>query len=102
MFLIFFFSGRAAYRVYENRADSATAADEKQKELTQLEDRYKYLSQELRRLNTTDGKESEFRKKFGVGLPGENVAIIVEANSTSSDSITTSLWQKIKEFFTKN
>src|SRR6185436_13605822 len=72
MLTVFIFSGRAALGVWQNRRESEKASIEKQKELTQLTERQTFLSEELKRLNTTEGKESEFRKKFGVGLPGEN------------------------------
>ncbi len=99
MLLTFVFTGRAAYKVYLNRADSAKAAQEKQAELTKLEERKAFLSEELKKLQTVEGREAEYRKKFGVGLPGENVAIIVESSATSSDSSNFGFWQSIKNFF---
>jgi cell division protein FtsB len=102
MFGAFFLSGRAAYKVYKNREESQTAALEKQRELAELQTRYQFLKEEIARLDTPEGRESEFRKKFGVGRPGEQVAIIVESAATTTTDSDTGFWQSIKNFFKKD
>lgn len=71
-----------------------------QEENKELEDRKKILEENLSRIQTDEGLEFEIRKKFNVARAGESVAIIVDEESTPSDSaISPSFWQKFKNFF---
>ena len=97
--LIFLFSIRASFRVYQNKNESEKAALAKQEEFKNLEDRQNLLYLKLKRIATPEGRESELRKKFTVGKPGENVAIIVEAEEGTSTSVNLSIWQSIRNFF---
>ena len=98
-FLILLFSIRAAWRVYLNDQESQQASLEKQNELAKLEERQKFLAIELKKLQTPEGREAKLREKFGVGSPGENVAIIVEAEDKGDQVASSTVWQDIKSFF---
>lgn len=97
--IILIFSARAAYGVYKNKNESERAAYNKQNELAQLEERQTFLTSELKKFSTTDGKESELREKFGVAKPGENVAIIVQADDNASSTESSDFFGTIKSFF---
>lgn len=97
--LILAFSIRASWKVYKNREESLRLLAESESHLKELETREEFLNSELQRLSTTEGKQAELRKKFGLAFPGENVAIIVESEGSLGEDSSQSLWYKIKVFF---
>ena len=99
LFIGVLFFGRAAFRVYNSRAESAKAAAEAQNQLTDLQNRKNFLDESLNRLSTTEGQETELRRRFGVARPDESVAIIVESGDDNTPTSTPSFWSKVKNFF---
>ena len=97
--IIFCLSARAAYHVYQSKKESQAAASSKERELAQMQAREVYLKQELNKLSTTAGREAEMRDKFGVASPGENLAVIVQSEATSTSGDSSGIWQTIKNFF---
>ena len=82
----------------KKKSDEAVKTSEL--ELAKLEERQAFISKELSGLATEGGREAKLREKFGVGRPGEQVAIIVEgSNDSGSVAIGQNFWAKIKEFF---
>lgn len=100
LLIIFGFSAHAAWKVYLNNKESEQAAADSEKQLATLQDRQAFLSDQLVKLQTAEGRESSLREKFGVGKPGENLAIIVSVESTSTATSTSGFWLGIKNFFT--
>lgn len=71
-------------------------------ELQKLEERNAFINEELNRLSTEGGQEVKLREKFGVGRPGEQVAIIVEGDAKDTDIPNgIDMWHSIKEFFSR-
>ena len=99
LLMVLGFSARATFRVYLNYKNSQTAANNEKAKLDTLEAREKFLQAELQSLETEKGRERKLREKFGVGLPGENLAIIVESDPSNLSTSTTSLWSQLKNFF---
>lgn len=98
-FLLLLVSGRASYKVYKSLEESRKVLSESQSKLLELEGREGFLKEELNRLSTEEGKKDELRKKFGVGYPDENLAIIVESGPSDGSVPSTGLWFRIKSFF---
>src|SRR3989344_9525274 len=84
--LIFGFVAKAAFTAYLEKKRSAEVLATAEAELTKLEEREEFITEELEQLSTREGREAKLREKFGVGSPGEQVAIIVE--SEGDDSLT--------------
>ena len=99
LLIIFFFSAKAAWGVYQDKIKSEKQAELKEKELATLENRENYLKGEVKKLSTPEGKEEELRDKFGVVRPGENVAIIVDTQSATTTSSGSGIFSSIKNFF---
>jgi cell division protein FtsB len=79
LLIIFVFSAKGAWNSYSSKILSRDAADEKQEELQKLEARQAYLTEQLRKVETQEGREAVLREDFGLGRPDEQLAIIVEA-----------------------
>lgn len=88
------------YKVYQKKRGADELLVRMDQELSMLGERKRSLEVSLDRLSTEEGIKFEIKKKLNVAAPGENVAIIVESETASSTTSTpTSLWQKIKNFF---
>lgn len=79
---------------------SRAVAEERQQAAAQLADlqaRQIFLQQEVARLQTARGVESEIRKKFPVAKEGEKVIVVVSDTppATSSPTTTSSWWQEL-------
>ncbi len=90
----------SARKVYNKKVEAENALARMHEDDRELGERKKILETNLQRIQTNEGLEFEIRKKFNVARVGEAVAIIVDEGSTSQDSaISTSFWQKFKNFF---
>jgi cell division protein FtsB len=90
----------SVHNVYSKKKEAENTLARMQKEVKDLEDREKFLSASLQRLNTAEGIAFELRKKLNVAEAGEKVAVIVENQEpTSTPPAETSAWHKIKNFF---
>lgn len=86
--------------VYKKKVNAEKALSQMQSEITELENRQKFLTESLARLDTQEGLKFEIRKKLNVAQAGESVAIIVdEETSSTTKPSTVSSWQKFKNFF---
>ena len=68
------------YRISERELSRA------EKEISELKQREFYLENELRELGTQAGKEKEVIKKFDLVRKGEKLAVIVDFDTTSSET----------------
>lgn len=78
---------------------SEVALGESKAELQKLEERQDFIENELEFLSTPSGREVKLREKFGVGAPGEQVAIIVESTEEGILPPEENTFDKIKSFF---
>lgn len=98
--LVFGFVSKAAWNAYMEKRQSDKAVQTAKLELQKLEERNAFIKGELSRLSTEGGQEVKLREKFGVGRSGEQVAIIVEAESNNDNlSLDENFLSKIKTFF---
>lgn len=87
-------------KVYNKKAGAEKALARMQAEIKTLEDRQKFLENELDRLATDEGVKFEIRKKLNVSEAGESVALIInEDASAPALPPSLSVWQKLKNFF---
>jgi len=88
-----FFLARAAWNIHGKAVESAARLESAQNDLGKLEESQKDLQSTVDRLSTSDGMETEVRDKYHAVLPGESVAVIVDAapegvNGTAAASST--------------
>jgi cell division protein FtsB len=96
--VIFVLISNAVFKVYRSAEESKEGVVSKQVKLATLEEREKFLNEELKKIDGPGGREHALREKFGVGMPGENLAIIVESDMSNS-ATSSSIWLTIKGFF---
>ncbi len=82
LLILMVFLAKAVWSVYLKDKESARNTVMASNELAQLQARHDFLTQELGRLKTAEGKEEEIRKKYQVSKPGEQVVVIVEATAS--------------------
>lgn len=86
-------------KVYTKKRGAEETLARMNTEMQELKMRKESLEEFANRLQTNEGVEFELRKKFNVAGTGENVAIVVDENASSSGSLSPeSLWQKLKDF----
>lgn len=86
--------------VYKKKKMADKALARMGKEVSELKKRGEFLEELLGKLTTKEGLSFEMRRKLNVAEEGENVAIIVEGEkTTSTQNLETSPWQKLKFFF---
>lgn len=91
----------SVFNVYKKQKVTRDNLAKTRSVLVGLEARERMLSSEIERLGTVNGIEKEIREKYDMVKPGEEVIVIIDSNSENSTSITpvsTSLWQKIKNW----
>lgn len=97
---VLIFSGKAAFKAYNEKKESSGSLRAAKEELVKLEERNAFIREELTKSSTESGLEAKLREKFGVGKEGEQVAIIVESENNDGDILNgNDFWLKIKEFF---
>jgi cell division protein FtsB len=92
----------SVWGVYKKRAISKENLNKAQASLDNLLAREETLSNEIDRLKSTAGVEEEIREKFGLVKPGEEVIIVVDAESKLTDENMVenrNFWQKMIEWF---
>jgi cell division protein FtsB len=100
LLIVFGLSAKGAWNSYVSKRASLEAAEEKRVELTKLEARQAYLTEQLRKVETQEGREAVLREDFGLGKPDEQLAIIVEAKAKGEVSESgNKVWGAVKDFF---
>ena len=93
------FLSKAAWNAYLENKRSKEVTTAAKEELTKLEERQIFVSEELNKLSSPKGREAKLREKFGVSYPGEQVAIIVEGANNNGVDFGSDFWTRIKNFF---
>ena len=87
--ILFVLLFRGAWGVYQKERLSAENLEKERNEFDKLVLREKNLAASLDYLKTDQGIESEIRTKFRAVKEGEQVAVIVDAQSSASSSSAT-------------
>ncbi len=92
----------SVYGALEKERDTRTTRDQRATVLDELHIREHVLQQEIDRLNTEKGIESEIRSKFEVAKDGEEVIIIVEAPEEAEEDVVPEeekgFWARLFDF----
>ncbi len=70
---------RGTYSIYLKAERAKEARNDVDRELTELLAREIFLESEVKKLETESGIEQEIRERYGLGKPGESLAIIVDS-----------------------
>jgi len=102
LFLILLIVAHSTWVVYWKKVESEEMMSVSLKDVEALRVRSEDLQYKIDRLATKQGVEEEVRSKFSVAKEDENMVIIVQdESSTSEDVKKSSFWDKIGEFFSK-
>lgn len=97
LIIILFFLARSTYNLYKKNAESSANLARVNASLIETQNRYKSLSEENQRLQTTEGREEEIRHKFQVSKEGEKVIVVIDDQNTAENATTTpSLFSRLK------
>lgn len=80
--------GSATWRVYVKGQDARIAHMNAEQSLRELEMRKADVEGRLEKLGTEDGFEAEVRNRYQLAKPGEEVIVVVPAQSTGSENPT--------------
>lgn len=95
--VITFFLIQGVWGVYIKHEKSKVFVEKARADLETLENREKSLVKSISALNTEEGKEREFRDRFGVIKEGENMVILVsdtEQTKPSANVLNDSWWDR--------
>lgn len=82
LFLLVVLMAYSAYTRYEIASDMADRRQQAEAEVRELELQKRQLEQKVEYLSNERGIEAELRRQFDVTLPGEEVVVIVEEESS--------------------
>lgn len=91
----------STYKIVQKYRESAGYVNALKQKATDLTSREIQLKNDIARLSTDEGIDSEIKEKFNVSKEGERVAIIVDQTDNSSGTATSSehwwksLWSSI-------
>ena len=103
--VVVIFLGAQVWDVFQKERSTAAKKEQQRRELSELEERERLLQEEIERLETRSGLESEIRGKFEVGREGEGLIVVVdplEEEIVSNDFKKRSLWQRVIGWFTRD
>ncbi len=91
----------STYGIYVKERFSAKNLASVQKDYDNLKSREEMLNSEISRLQTEEGMEEDIRNKFSVAKPGEELVVIVdkESSTTEKENEVISFWQRLADFF---
>ena len=78
VFLLLVLVGKATWGLYDKERESQKNLDRVEADLSGLTLREEKLEQDIARLRTPEGIESEIREQFQVARPGESMVVLVE------------------------
>jgi hypothetical protein len=84
MFFLLLIGVKGTWNLYHKSEEAAVDSKRVAYELSELTKRQDFLNSELKRLRTISGQENEIRSKFNVMKQGEEVAVVVLANTDES------------------
>lgn len=76
---------RATWGVYEKERESRKYLERAETELAALAARENLLQDDITRLKTREGIETEIREQFQVAKPGERMVVLVEERRTAKE-----------------
>ncbi len=101
--VLFVLFAKGAWGMYGKMTASAEAKEGAEREYQNLTERKENVSNEITRLKTKEGLETEIRSKFNVAMPGEEVLILVKGQDApqevKKEGFFESLYNKTKAFF---
>lgn len=104
LLVLFVLFAKGAWGMYGKMKTSAEAREGTRKELNVLTERKNNVGDEITRLKTKEGLETEIRGKFNVAMPGEEVLILVKGEEVpqevKKEGFLESILNKTKAFFT--
>ena len=103
--VVVIFLGAQVWDVFQKERSTAEKKEQQKRELSELEERERLLQEEIERLETRVGLESEIRGKFEVGREEEGLIVVVdplEEEIVSNDFKRRSLWQRVLSWFTRD
>ena len=78
VFVLFLLVGKATFSLYAKEQESRKNLDKAEADLLALTLREERLQNDITRLKTSGGIESEIREQFQVAKPGEKMVVLVE------------------------
>ena len=92
LLVLIFFVARGAWSVYKKEEDSKNSLDIAEKAYAELQGRQDLLASQIAALKTSRGVETEIRSRYEVAKPGEEVALVVDDATTSTEASSTPTW----------
>lgn len=101
LFILIIFLARSTYDIYKKYRVSLNEYNSTKRDYDSLIARKNMLDSEISRLKTENGIEEEIRNKFNVAKPNETVVIVIDndSSSTETDNSKKSFWSKIWSIF---
>ena len=78
LFLLLILVAKATWSVYNKEHESRKRLDSVESSLTALQAREKKLREDIDRLKTPEGMETQIREQFQVAKPGERMVVLVD------------------------
>lgn len=99
LILLFFFSVRAAWGMYQKFTEASDERQTSEQELQSLQEKELRIHTAVEALSSERGIEEEIRTRFGLARPGEGeVTIVRDKNDTSlPNEEPAGLWERILE-----
>jgi|CXWL01.1.fsa_nt_gi cell division protein FtsB len=94
--------GSATWRVYTKGQDAKKAHENADQNLIELNQRKVSVEERLKKLETEEGFEAEVRNRYQLAKPGEEVIVIVPAQSAGRAASTTEskgIWESFLSWF---
>jgi cell division protein FtsB len=95
---------KGAWGMYGKMVASAEAKENASRELHNITQRKTNVGDEISRLKTKEGLETEIRGKFNVAMPGEEVIILIKGEEApqqvQEEGFFESIFNRTKAFFT--
>ncbi len=103
LFAISLFLAKDVWNIYQKEIESASLDSDSKAKLQSLSAQADQLNSNIKKLSTDAGIDEELRQKYGVVKPGEEMIVVVPDNSTttstSTESVYSSFFDKIRSFF---
>ena len=99
MFVLIVGASTGVWGVYEKEKESRTLRDQTERERAELSAREAQLAGDINRLNTDRGMEEALREQYALAAEGEKLIVIVEPPEPEPTQATSTVLQKIRDFF---
>src|SRR3989344_3242175 len=99
MFVLIVGASTGVWGVYEKERESRTLRDQTERERAELSAREAQLAGDINRLKTDRGMEEALREQYALAAQGEKLIVIVEPPEPEPTQATSTVPQKIRDFF---